>query len=609
MQHNIAAGNRAQLTQLQQRNNLNPYGIISHPYSHQNQRNLPGANTMVHQSAGMVSGISNSYIGTTVYNAQPVAHSVQPVIASTPVSNLSDSAQILSTSLTHSNITFRQLPFYKLKYEILKPTVLNANSLSSLPPNVRTSATQEFQLTFVLSCAMASELAMNRDTMKNEYIVQAQLRITAIDTNNSAASNTAYDDFLPLGLVVRVNGRQLNNLPPCSPSTRQGTESRRIPRPISVTHLIKMSPMNVNHLVINWALETGKTYVITLNLVEKLTSGFLLDKLKEQPKISVDITKLMIREQYKRVIDDDDDDSSSDNADDDDIATTIVRVSLLCPLVKFRMRYPAKGKNCSHLQCFDGAAYISLNEKKPAWNCPVCNRPLYYDDLLLDQYFLDVLQNEQLSPNCQEVQLLVDGSWKSYDEGSTAESKNDRPSTSSAPTASSSMSPLAQQNTTGSGDLVSEDIERKTSSSLEAIVDNTNANSGPIVDLTSDEEGVSDEPVVREQLKAAISKENENSVVPSVPANITVDSNKDVAKENESLPPNAENRTVENMENTEAPSLLGSVVTTSDTTTSSTAVSSSGYTSPHNIISLDSPSPPTFSSPTPTTLAALNIGN
>lgn len=89
------------------------------------QRNLPGANTMVHQSAGMVSGISNSYIGTTVYNAQPVAHSVQPVIASTPVSNLSDSAQILTTSLTHSNITFRQLPFYKLKYEILKPTVLS----------------------------------------------------------------------------------------------------------------------------------------------------------------------------------------------------------------------------------------------------------------------------------------------------------------------------------------------------------------------------------------------------------------------------------------------------------------------------------------------------
>lgn len=27
-----------------------------------------------------------------------------------------------------------------------------------------------------------------------------------------------------------------------------------------------------------------------------------------------------------------------------------------------------------------------------------------------------MLQNEQLSPDCQEVQLLVDGTWKSYDE-------------------------------------------------------------------------------------------------------------------------------------------------------------------------------------------------
>lgn len=90
-----------------------------------------------------------------------------------------------------------------------------------------------------------------------------------------------------------------------------------------------------------------------------------------------------VRQQYKRVIDDDND--ATENADDDDIATTIVRVSLQCPLVKFRMQYPAKGRNCGHLQCFDGSAYISLNEKKPMWMCPVCSRPLYYDDLVLDQ--------------------------------------------------------------------------------------------------------------------------------------------------------------------------------------------------------------------------------
>lgn len=42
------------------------------------------------------------------------------------------------------------------------------------------------------------------------------------------------------------------------------------------------------------------------------------------------------------------------------------------------------------------------------------------------RYFLDVLQNDQLSPDCQEVQLLVDGTWKSYDEDTANESNNDR---------------------------------------------------------------------------------------------------------------------------------------------------------------------------------------
>lgn len=77
----------------------------------------------------------------------------------------------------------------------------------------------------------------------------------------------------------------------CSPNTRSGTESRRIPRPIGITAQMRMSPMNANHLVINWAVETGKSFVISLNLVEKLSSQYLINKLKEKPTISVDVTK------------------------------------------------------------------------------------------------------------------------------------------------------------------------------------------------------------------------------------------------------------------------------------------------------------------------------
>ena len=44
------------------------------------------------------------------------------------------------------------------------------------------------------------------------FSFQAQLRITMTDTV-SPASNSEYDDFLPLGLVIRVNGRQCTTLP------------------------------------------------------------------------------------------------------------------------------------------------------------------------------------------------------------------------------------------------------------------------------------------------------------------------------------------------------------------------------------------------------------
>lgn len=46
--------------------------------------------------------------------------------------------------------------------------------MPTLPNNLRTSATQEFNYSFVLTCDMASDMALNRDigNGKNEYNVQ-----------------------------------------------------------------------------------------------------------------------------------------------------------------------------------------------------------------------------------------------------------------------------------------------------------------------------------------------------------------------------------------------------------------------------------------------------
>lgn len=55
-----------------------------------------------------------------------------------------------------------------------------ANSVMTIPPNVRTTATHEFSLSFVLTCDMASDLAMFRDMTKNEYTMQVLLAFLSL---------------------------------------------------------------------------------------------------------------------------------------------------------------------------------------------------------------------------------------------------------------------------------------------------------------------------------------------------------------------------------------------------------------------------------------------
>lgn len=67
--------------------------------------------------------LSSNYGPTGMYNAPSAAPHIQPAPAR--VCNVSNEAQIVSNyPTTSANIVFRKLPFFKLKHQILKPTVL-----------------------------------------------------------------------------------------------------------------------------------------------------------------------------------------------------------------------------------------------------------------------------------------------------------------------------------------------------------------------------------------------------------------------------------------------------------------------------------------------------
>lgn len=64
----------------------------------------------------------------------------------------------------------------------------------------------------------------------------------------------------------------------------------------------------------------------------------------------------------------------------------MLKVSLNCPLGKMKMSLPCRASTCSHLQCFDASLYLQMNERKPTWNCPVCDKAAIFDNLVIDGY-------------------------------------------------------------------------------------------------------------------------------------------------------------------------------------------------------------------------------
>ncbi|XP_056179220.1 E3 SUMO-protein ligase PIAS2-like isoform X5 [Falco biarmicus] len=87
---------------------------------------------------------------------------------------------------------------------------------------------------------------------------------------------------------------------------------------------------------------------------------------------------------------------------------TISWASEIGKLGKMRMTIPCRAVTCTHLQCFDAALYLQMNEKKPTWICPVCDKKAAYESLILDGLFMEIL-NE--CSDVDEIKFQEDGSW------------------------------------------------------------------------------------------------------------------------------------------------------------------------------------------------------
>ncbi|KAI1900331.1 hypothetical protein AGOR_G00048870 [Albula goreensis] len=282
----------------------------------------------------------------------------------------------------HPDVQMKPLPFYDVLDVLIKPSSLGASSIQRF---------QEKYFIFALTPQQVREVCISRDFLpggRRDYMVQIQLRFCLAETS------CLQEDNYPNSLCIKVNGK-LFPLPGYAPPPKNGVEQKRPGRPLNITSLVRLSSAVPNQISITWAPEIGKTYSMSVYLVRQLTSSLLLQRLKMKGIRNPDHSRALIKEKL--------------TADpDSEVATTSLRVSLMCPLGKMRLTVPCRAATCSHLQCFDAALYLQMNEKKPTWICPVCDKKAAYETLIIDGLFMEILN---LCSDVDEIKFQEDGSW------------------------------------------------------------------------------------------------------------------------------------------------------------------------------------------------------
>ncbi|XP_067886179.1 E3 SUMO-protein ligase PIAS2 isoform X1 [Heterodontus francisci] len=325
--------------------------------------------------SALTSGIAHSSASTSA-TPQPSS----PLHESKPNIEMQEASP--SIHPVHPDVQLKSIPFYDVLDVLIKPTSL-------VPSNIQRF--QEKYFIFALTPQQVKEICISRDFLpggRRDYIVQVQLRFCLAETS------CPQQDNYPNNLCIKVNGK-LYPLPGFTPPLKNGVEQKRPGRPLNITSQVRLSSAVPNQISVSWAPEMGRNYSVSVFLVKQLTSAVLLQRLRNKGIRNSDHSRALIKEKL--------------TADpDSEIATTSLRVSLMCPLGKMRLIVPCRAVTCTHLQCFDAALYLQMNEKKPTWICPVCDKMASYDSLIIDGLFMEILNS---CTDVDEIKFQEDGFW------------------------------------------------------------------------------------------------------------------------------------------------------------------------------------------------------
>ncbi|XP_016658589.1 E3 SUMO-protein ligase PIAS1-like [Acyrthosiphon pisum] len=286
---------------------------------------------------------------------------------------------ILSIENTKQTIHFaHNLPFFRTIHSLTDPIHCEGNNIST------------FNLTKLHGKIknIPNYIGKSWDSERNEYKIQIILRLEQV------GSTTIVNGRLPSNINISVNNYDCKLPKLIFPETGDPTPWR-LNVPIDITKQIHLKKKKQNTLKITWSNDPH-TYVAGVFLTEKLTSEDLLKEIKKRYLRRFDVTKKFIKNSLRN---------------NDDMSVDSITVTLKDPVSTQRMKVPARGKECKHLQCFDAKKFLQMNEQKQTWECPICKEQVKYENIEIDEFFYRILQSSKLNEESENIILLNDGTW------------------------------------------------------------------------------------------------------------------------------------------------------------------------------------------------------
>lgn len=272
---------------------------------------------------------------------------------------------------------FKQLPFFKEVQTLLRP--IHCHSYAGAI---------NFDGLFCLTDTIRHSIIESWNKNNQEFKTKIVLRLLQVGRKKNVPAR------LPCNIIVSLNDRQCK-LTVLKTYKKIGIAPWLCDIPIDITQETDLTHCFQNELKVTWSKEPYE-YIAGVFVLQKLTRKELLLELKKRPACPYEKTVELI----KKIL-----------ISDADLGAVSIFVSITDPLSTIRMKLPARGLDCTHLQCFDAVQFLRMNEQKQTWTCPLCKKEVQFENIEIDELFLKILKSPTLSKKCENVFLFKDGSW------------------------------------------------------------------------------------------------------------------------------------------------------------------------------------------------------